>query len=211
MIDSRLRNELPIAFKQDDVIAILEGKKTQCRRPLAQNPLGLGPGPNGEEDWPHFLPPDVIKGPPPSPFDTKPMQCHLGSVGDLLWVQERWRKRLVGIVFEASEAGKKIRGANWKEASSLPRGLSRIWLKITSIRAQRLQQITEEDAIAEGVIPFCLSVNKPSEGKSTSYPDTDPEPHRRSFLAGWREEWFGSADSNENPLVWAITFERLKP
>lgn len=191
-------------LREDDVNGILKGRKTQYRIPIEPPPLCLGPGPNGEADWPHIMPEGSTSR---HPFDTIPMICPLGAVGDILWVKERWRKRLAGIAFEAST---NTHSSTWKDASSLPKGLSRISLKITSLRAERLQQITEADAIAEGAMPMALIVNKPSEGVSTVFKDNEPEPYRRNFLHSWEDRWFGSPHATPNPMVWVITFSRIK-
>lgn len=213
-----MKKETSIAFPSEMVTSILEGKKTQFRRPFPMAPLQVGDGPNGEENWPYDIPEDWKEDRPPNPMmDTKPMECPYGAVGDILWVKERWRKRLVGITFEApSSSGKEsiFKGDPevWKPAESLPKGLSRISLQITAVRAERLQQITEEDAIAEGAEPFALIVNKPGQpGYPKTFSDHDPEPHRRNFLNWFDDQWFGAHYAKDNPWVWVITFRRLKP
>lgn len=86
------------------------------------------------------------------------IKCPFGGVGDRLWVREAWAQletedyQKGRIVYQSdewvSESGRKFK---WTSSTHMPRWASRITLEITNIRVERVQDISEEDAIAEGV------------------------------------------------------------
>lgn len=87
----------------------------------------------------------------------------------------------------------------WSKKSSMfmPRWASRITLEITDVRVERLQDITPEDAKAEGVESFAR------EHKLTGYWTT-------AFARLWME--INGKDSwDANPWVWALSFKRIEP
>ena len=90
-------------------------------------------------------------------------------------------------------------------AIHMPRWASRITLEITSVRVERLQDITEADALAEGI------VHQPDGGyglaDTTHYHFTDP---RQSYFSLW-EAINGSGSVDANPWVWAIHFRKVTP
>lgn len=105
----------------------------------------------------------------------------------------------------------------WRPSIFMPRALSRITLEVTDVRVERLQDITEEDAKAEGVIdgtiPACSDhpalvghVLGQDDGKCVLHPT-----RRRAFEVGWdvingkRVPWA------RNPWVWAVSFRRVQP
>jgi len=138
----------PIIFSTPMVQAILDGKKTQTRRVIK-------PQPDGE-----------IKANIPYEFygtkteriftDTKAYLAPC-SVGDILWVRETWAKRVysdnryyykaddnLGAIFNRE-------GDKWRPSIFMPREAARIFLKVTNVRVERLQEITAEDVIREGI------------------------------------------------------------
>ena len=139
----------PIIFSGPMVRAILDGRKTQTRRVL-----------NVPETHGHFV---GIYAPGLSAVfahNTTDMiddvSIKLHGKGDLLWVRERLDEGAAGsVVYHAT--GDVHPDAEWvwqrKSLPSIhcPRGLSRITLEVTDVRVQRLQDISEEDAMAEGV------------------------------------------------------------
>ncbi len=85
----------------------------------------------------------------------------------------------------------------WRPSIHMPKAVARIWLEVTEVRAQRLQEISFDDAIAEGV--------------------TD-DPHGcRSECRRWFQELWDSLNAKRgypfknNPWVWAYTFRRIRP
>lgn len=90
-------------------------------------------------------------------------------------------------------------GGKWKPSIHLPKKYARIWLEVTGVRVERLQDITEEDAKAEGAEGFQLYEDWESPLKGA----------RRSFAELWHS--INGAESwNANPWVWVVGFKRTE-
>jgi len=170
--------EHPILFSGPMVRAILEGRKTQTRRGI-RNP--------GRLDG-LMLPGEAAQW------------CPYGHPGDLLWVRETFAKRYAdaerdpadGIVYRVD--GGCVIEPRWTPAIHMPRWASRITLRITDVQVQRLQEITESDAAAEG----CC----------TTWDDY-PKQNREAFAELWDKINGKRAPWASNPWIWAISFERV--
>lgn len=179
--------ERPILFSAPMVRAILAGTKTQTRRlykPRHSEPHeGVT---DGEPWWCDEY------------GDYHPLPCKYGAPGDRLWVKETILAApgLDGdhAIFSADGALTKLDSWPWKRSilSSIhcPRGLSRITLGITAVRFQRLQDISEEDARAEGVVGDGII-----RASSVYFELWDAINGEGSWML--------------NPWVWAITFTRV--
>ena len=93
----------------------------------------------------------------------------------------------------------------WKPSIFMPRALSRITLEITRVRVERLQEISEADEKAEGVLPVRIGFLDPRDGGNNA-----TESHIEAYGALW-EQINGKGSWQKNPLVWVITFNRIKP
>jgi len=187
--------ERPILFNSDMVRAILDDRKTQTRR-IIKNPSRLeGLMLKGEEsEW-----------------------CPYGVVGDRLWVKETFRYAIfaLGCGGHASGVEYKMRGirfdkrakkyakqrgnkdkygqhAKWRSPRFMPKWAARLWLEITGIRVERVQEIGLRDCLAEGI-----------EGQRKSV-----EQLRSDFWRLWdslnaKHSW------KSNPWVWVIEFKRV--
>jgi len=148
--------EHPILFSGEMVQAIPEGYKTMTRRVIKPQP-----------DFPVFVKKAVCSYDDESSYycwwlldsfdltidDCSFLRCPYGVPGDHLWAKETWgigTQLAGGIVYRAS-GGRLADGEHWHPSIFMPRELSRITLEITNIRAERLQDITEEDAMKEGM------------------------------------------------------------
>src|SRR5690606_26155697 len=86
--------------------------------------------------------------------------CPYGQPGDRLWVRETFaihssdEKIKENCVYRADNQNEFIGGAKWTPSIFMPRWASRITLEIVSVRIERVQSITEKDAIAEGVVEY---------------------------------------------------------
>lgn len=162
--------ERPIIFSAEMVKAILDGRKTQTRRvikPDIYNDFDL------ERDG--SLEVMAIEN---NNGDSVPIVdfCPYGKPGDQLWVRETCRLFPTGgivnsvknpyqqtIMYKAGNGiktvtnppvGNKIGFHRWTPSIHMPRWASRIQLEVTGVRVQRVQDISEEDAIAEGITPI---------------------------------------------------------
>lgn len=164
----------PILFQSDMVRAILDGRKTQTRR--------------------------VVK-PQPQGFDAHKMDwgCPYGQPGDLLWVRETvWIESDGTPVYRADGEfldGWTQRGLRWRPSIHMPRWASRLTLRVTGVRVQRLQEISCADAACEGMgFHGCMGI------------PGDKEWLRMHFQQLW-EDINGVESWGANPWVWVIEFE----
>lgn len=135
-------NEKPIIFSDESVRAILAGRKTQTRRVVRPQPIVE---PDGRMHWKgigwtyHYE--RLTHG-------TMLSKCPYGVPGDRLWVREKLARVEGGIVYAGFISDKPLR---WMSPIHMPRAYSRLTLEIVNIRVKRLQEISEEDAVAEGL------------------------------------------------------------
>lgn len=216
----------PISFNTDMVKAILDGRKTQTRRPIKPQPIGefvrhqntLGYPASEGFQWFGF-------GNPDDPIFYKPKY----QVGDILWVRERARYFLNDgpeehvFIYEADD--ELSEGCAWPErikpiayGHCVPNGcfreLARIFLKVTGVRVERVQDISDKEIEAEGVeVPSC-----PSCGYTTYdcgiqldhnlCPQPDPLSPRPEFMCLWNSVYPGSWERND--WVFVYEFERTE-
>lgn len=177
--------ERPILFSAPMVRAILEGRKTQTRRVVKGPALGVL---NLE-----------IRQPTDPIFARK---CHYGAIGDNLWVKETFAENIAGcetqrgLSYRADHKDPNGDGpANpmkWRPSIYMPRVASRITLEITGIRVERLQAITNNDALAEGT------------------PDLRTIENNWDMVRCYQELWEqinGAGSWAVNPWVWVVEFK----
>ena len=166
-----MKDEHPILFSAAMVLAILDGRKGQTRRPIVL-PKGMS-APNEDHDFEidEILIGGSVTGkwePWPFAISNKTgclaaIECPYGERGDKLFARETWECRNVGgrvplyqIRYAAdgytrmATPAEVLRERKDRTYPSifLPKGLSRLWLGVQEIRVQRVQDITAEDAIA---------------------------------------------------------------
>ena len=207
--------ERPIIMRADDVRAILAGTKTQTRRIAKLSSAGRVE--RGGRNW-HVDDPDAA------------FACPYGQPGDRLWVRESLRFVRVGENYHehAVYAADGVRvprcpdllpqfcdGMAFGLARSvpsihMPSWASRITLEITGVRVERLQDISKEDVIAEGV-------NRIAHGREGYfYHATRTEPHPKNWCYpddAYRDLWEqinGPGSWDANPFVWVVEFRRAK-
>ena len=220
--------ERPIIFSAPLVRAILDGRKSQTRR-IAK------PQPHKE---PRFIDDGfaITKGGTTSSIHTPLVAalCPYGQPGDRLWVRETWMPYATGhqgtcVMYRADGATVKPsswtneQGAwcesqeesgRWRASIHMPRWASRITLEITGVRVERLQDISEADAQAEGIkrsdrIPSLWNSDYPDKGCGTTGDDREPGP-----VCAYRSLWnriHGYGSWAANPWVWVVQFNRQEP
>ena len=205
------------------VRATLAGLKTQTRRPIKPQP--------DEDilDVRYDAIADLWLGNTPEDNDlgytsSWAMRCPLGQAGDRLWVRETfqaWRK--VGhesdewepIGVKAASFGDTIEyratsksTGPWTPSIHMPRWACRLVLPLVSVRVERVQDITEEDAKAEGVEPVLMR-------GIGSYPEwmrptmREVGGHQKAFELLWKQI-YGDALWDANPWVWVAEWKEIE-
>jgi len=212
--------ERPILFSGPMVRAILEGRKTQTRRIVKPPFEMIGNG--------YLVRPDGHGG------RFGPYPCPYGQPGDRLWVREsfcpfppdrhssgpnRW------VIIYAADATQAELSApddynpmlynyeRWTPSIHMPRWASRINLEVVSVRVQRLQDISEEDAMAEGVDFDHGWEDEPGFGY-LDYLSGHDNFSLLTAVESFRTLWDSiNADRghgwDKNEWVWAVEFKRL--
>ena len=212
--------ERGILFSGEMVRAILAGEKTQTRRIVAE--AAADPATTSlrwavdEETVPRGRYTGWVRqcG---APF-LLPLNCPYGVAGDRLWVREAWRTYASldhlrpGAIRSGAGVQYECGGSNVPDASTLhgmgrlrpgmfmPRWASRLTLEIIAVRVERLQDITEEAAVAEG----CAGFKRGPDGLWHGRCQTP----RQLFMGLWDSingQRAGCAWA-DNPWVWAVTF-----
>lgn len=220
--------ERPVLFSAPMVRAILEGRKTQTRR-IVKMPSDLidrvqfvraefadksTPGQCGAfwvmEDG----------GPVGSPIS-----CKYGQAGDRLWVREtygdctpgadaltgtKWQRPwyradadAYGLLGHDGDGPVYVEDVKWRPSIHMPRLASRIGLEVTGVRVERLQDISEADAIAEGIELL--------HGRYTFNGGLhESRSAVNAFFALW-DSVHGQGAWDANPWVWVVEFRRVKP
>lgn len=206
----------PILFSTEMVQAILEGRKTMTRRTKGLEETSLlateivrSDQWKKQGDWVARF---KFKGKERYEI-TNIIKYPYGKVGDIFWVRETYSP---GHIENGSNTGWQYKADNkgqniiWKPSIFMPKEAARIFLKVTNIRVERLHDITEEDAIAEGIKHlyngWCLG----------RFVKDDPNRNFVEFfnspIAAFESLWNtikGEASWKENPYVWVIEFERV--
>jgi hypothetical protein len=204
--------ERPILFSASMIKAILSGAKTQTRRIMKPQP------PEGHScrvDYPHSKPMAVYGSFPGQGTATTGLcECPYGKPGDHLWVRETWATDFeANILYRATDenpspmgpygAKKIVDGVPsiWRPSIFMPRKASRITLEIVGVRVERLQDITEADAIAEGI---------QKSGRTGGYLPGNCDYAKWAFEVLWDQINGKHASWASNPWVFVLEFKRVE-
>lgn len=192
--------ERPILFNGPMVRALLDGSKTQTRRVVKPQP-----------DW---VNPDASVGNALTVAKIGKRVgmanriCSYGQPGSRLWVRETWAAphaydhlppRMIPQDARIHYAATEDRGGLlWRPSIHMPRWASRITLEVTGVRVERLQEISEADAMAEGV----AETAKHLQGLSACLE------HCYAYQDLW-ESINGPGSWDENPWVWVVEFKNI--
>lgn len=189
-------NIKPILFSTEMVKAILEGRKTMTRREIKGLPEGASEVWNDGGEW-------VVENEDGHCWDGKLKAKY--SIGDILWVRETWAE--VSTFPEPDCFGKYLYKSmgdtpvKWKPSIFMPKEACRLFLEVTNVRAERLQDISGDELIREGL--FTIEHEGTLEylvGQVCAIKDSS----EKSVAWIWQNingEW------ESNPFVWVITFK----
>lgn len=186
----------PILFNTEMVQAILDGRKT-CTRRVVKLPKNMSGRPVGKSGDIGFMYLGGIKRPP-------------YQQGDILYVRETWCK---GSWMNEKERYYYKADDNdfhcvWHPSIHMPKEAARIWLKVTDVRVERLQKITEDGAKAEGAIDNRGLIHSPENEYDRIHTA------REHFIEIWdstiKKSDLDRYGWNANPWVWVIEFERCE-
>lgn len=210
----------PILFSTEMVQAILEGRKTQTRRLHGLDEIKKNPNDwtfyyfskDDKRTFAHFRKQEDNKI--KSIFGTSPYQ-----IGDILWVRETWQttwnenKKSWDTIYKADgdywidDDGI----MKWKPSIYMPKKRARIFLEVTNVRVERLKDISEEDAISEGIdkkgdLYFNYVESEGYFKKSFPKEYFYKEIPKVSFISLWAK--INGIDSwIANPWVWVYEFK----
>lgn len=229
--------EHPILFSEEMVKTILEGRKCQTRRIVkaatddsgcaaSVHPDGSGRG--WIAWWPRQVSAEETRKLYPGENGFK---CPYGEPGDRLWVREPFGLRKVITVqgemkdivdfegplpeskphdyFLAHKESWKGGLIKWRSPIHMPRWASRISLEITNVRVERIQEISQEDALAEGVVKVrdACYVIRGFDYDLVGLCHTSPiTPFAKLWDSINEDRGFGW---EVNPWVWVISFKRV--
>ncbi len=205
--------ERPLSLKAHEVRAVLEGRMTQVRRLVRDQPpratLRIDPAcvcPIFPEATHHAV---VPSGAPGHEACCWHIKCPFGRPGSGLWVQETWALNVVPALpqlrhtfYAATDADEaKAAGVKkWKPSTQMPRVRSRLNLEVVSVRVERLQGISEADAQAEG----CTTLRV-----DPALAMGDDVSARTQFQHRWVET-HGADSWAASPWVWVVEFKRVE-
>lgn len=195
----------PILFNAEMVRAILDGRKS-CTRRLVK------PQPDEKHTYPLGFVTDST--------EKKEVGCfgfavneYGGSIqyvkppyryapGDILYVRETWKKAPNGYYYYEDWQRNDIADVTkWKPSIHMPKEAARIWLRVTDVRVERLQEITAESALTEGADKYIHANGTLNEDQTIT-----------SFIGIWnstiKESDLDRYGWDANPYVWVISFER---
>lgn len=198
----------PILFNTEMVRAILDGRKTCTRRVIKPQPqsrlcytyagshkgcIGKWTYPNrgAHEFWgEEYKLPENIKDEELSKQWNPPYHTD-----DIMYVRETWKKAQNGYYYYEDWQRNDIADVTkWKPSIHMPKEAARIWLKVTDVRVERLQDMTDDDAEAEG----CFDYTSTALGFFDVWDSTIKKSDLNCY--GW----------DANPWVWVIEFERCE-
>jgi hypothetical protein len=150
--------------------------------------------------------------------------CPYGQPGDRLWTRETWahNPRDKSFLYRATDNDGALVWADgaghnrWKPSIHMPRAASRILLEIAGVRVERLQDISEQDAIAEGI----EGRYHPAAPNLWTWRDYDSKKERFSYGTAvypksvFRKLWQsinGPESWAQNPWCWVVEFKRIEP
>lgn len=215
----------PILFNTEMVRAILDGRKTGTRRLVKtrrKDACGFYVTKKADDSFAGIYEYDENE----SMFDNSLMPPY--QPGDILYVRETFYEDVDCILYKADNEKltgyRNMRGEDivvkWHPSIHMPKEAARIWLKVTDVRVERLQEMKPVDVIKEGAYPDCLDcLNTYGEsGSQCCYGTEEQCSQCDEVMMEWEKLWNSTIKKSDldrygwdaNPYVWVIEFERCE-
>jgi len=205
-----MSTDRPILFSAPMVRALLAGTKTQTRRLVKMKPHHQIEQRDDGSNWPWM-------------YDGERdadwwMSCPHGQPGDQLWVRESWTTHACFDSIPPRDlttrsihycADGEIMTGKYRPPMFMPRWASRIQLEVTDVRVERLQDISEEDSRAEGIIEWSDPPRAPTKRYGLTVADVWEKSAKAAYARLW-ESINGDGSWNANPWVWAVSFKVIQ-
>lgn len=200
--------KIPILFSTPMVQAILAGRKSITRRMQGLEKINEKPdnyaykGIHPDNPSVHIFA-RLFLG---VWVETIYIKCPYGQPGDVLWVRESFKIVPPNMVFYKADECNNAKG--WKPSIHMPKAAARIWLKVVNVRVERLQEITEQDAKAEGAQCGIFRYG-PNVCKGEYHLEIN---RHADYTDGFKYVWHqinGRESWDSNPWVWVVELEVL--
>ena len=194
---------LPILFNTEMVRAILDGRKTCTRRICKDaNECTVPDMEFYNADRRTYAVHNFADKEHTEQLSIAERTCPI-CPGDILYVRETWKKAPNGYYYYEDWQRNDIADVTkWKPSIHMPKEAARIWLKVTDVRVERLQEITPQGAWKEGARCSCL------------HPVPDCVGNKTAFISIWnrtiKESDIDRYGWSVNPYVFVIEFERCE-
>ncbi|MEG0939907.1 MAG: ASCH domain-containing protein [Comamonas sp.] len=208
--------ETGLMFKAPLVRAILNGQKTATRRLFTAKNGGVWPNPNDKPGMAQIL-----------------RSCKYGRIGDLIYVRETFARVPTAcgsdeLVYAADyqDGSDKAAGVKYTPCLLMSKSAARIWLEVTGVRVERLNSISEQDAISEGCETVCMTPTGDDNGSAiygsggfaelwdstTGRPvlPKNPNSTRYARVKQCLDTHPDTTSWAANPWVWVIDFKRIE-
>ena len=199
----------PILFNTEMVRAILDGRKTCTRRICKDaNECTVPDMEFYNADRRTYAVHNFVDKEHTEQLSTAERTCPI-CTGDILYVRETWKKAPNGYYYYEDWQRNDIADVTkWKPSIHMPKEAARIWLKVTDVRVERLHEITEDGAKAEGAIDNRGFIHSPENEYDRIH--TAREHFIRIWNSTIKKSDLDRYGWDANPWVWVIEFERCE-
>lgn len=189
-----IENAKPILFNTEMVRAILDGRKTVTRRVVKNAPTQVDLKPYNADGMYGIISSNARVYPFRPPY----------QIGDILYVRETWERLIGHYIYRVDQKPGMKNSGKWRPSIHMPKEAARIFLRVTDVHVERLQDIQERGKYSAQQEGFINDIDLNSgTGKSA----------KRQFSDLW-DSTIKPADRDRygwdaNPWVWVIEFERI--
>lgn len=213
----------PILFNTEMVLAILDGRKSCMRRICKDGNEYTVPDMNFyNADRRTYAVHNYADKEHTDKLSTAERTCPI-CPGDILYIRETWSPVFIRprrYLYKVECKDVENLPIKWHPSIHMPKEAARIWLKVTDVRVERLQEMKPVDVIKEGAYPDCWDcLNTYGEsGSQCCYGTEEQCSQCDEVMMEWEKLWTSTIKKsdldrygwNANPWVWVIEFERCE-